>query len=124
MNSPTHASAPSSPIPEARTLLQYQNIALLSGKMLSLARTYQWDDLLGVYGHYAEAVHDLKDLPSTAPANQHQTRRLLHRTLEHDARLRALLNPEIARLGHLLGHDRRKKSLLRQYGAPQPTPLA
>lgn len=102
-----------------QVLLQYQNIALLSGKMLCLARCDQWADVLGVYGHYAQAIHHLKDLPATNTTNRPQTRRLLRQTLEHDARLRALLNPEVERLAYLLGRGQREKNLRHCYGSSQ-----
>lgn len=98
----------------------YQEIAALSGQMRVKAEAREWGDLHDFYTRYRQAVERLDALP---PLDDHQKdarRTLLLQILDDDARIRALLAPELERLGHLLGNAKRERSVLDAYRPADP----
>ena len=99
-------------------LLQYEIIAGLSRRMLDLARSDKWDDVITVGKQYYDAVEALRTFPPLGNADRLARKGLLSQILDDDAKIRALAAPELNRLGHLLGSITRQRSVLQAYCGP------
>ncbi|MEZ2720684.1 flagellar protein FliT [Paenalcaligenes hominis] len=106
---------PSSP---SVTLQQYQVIADLSHRMLDEARRQQWGQVIALSQEYIQAVEHLKALTELNQAERHARRDLLTKILEDDAEIRLLAEPELRRLGHILGDMKRQQSVVNAYCSP------
>lgn len=105
-------------IQQAPVLELYQDIANITGVMLSAAQTEDWDKVAHYGQLYCEAVERLKELePHQAldEAGRGLKYDLLVRILENDAAVRDLALPQMVRLGHLLSRMKRQQQLLSTY---------
>ena len=102
-------------MPHASILERYQEIADLSGQMLTNAQTQEWDELVNLGTRYQEAVERLKALDPLDDNQKNARRELLTRILDDDARIRELIAPELDRLSHLLGTIKRQRTVLQAY---------
>ncbi|CAB3628070.1 Flagellar protein FliT [Achromobacter spanius] len=104
-------------------LEHYQEIAFITGEMLTAAKAGDWD-LAMVHGQqYCERVELLRQTEQKAPldeAGRAMKYDLLVRILENDALTRDLAIPQLARLGDLLGRMKRQQTLLSAYGYQAP----
>ncbi|WP_434647329.1 flagellar protein FliT [Achromobacter piechaudii] len=104
-------------------LENYQEIASITGEMLTAAKAGDWD-LAMVHGQqYCERVELLRQTEQKAPlddAARAMKYDLLVRILENDAETRDLAIPQLARLGELLGRMKRQQTLLSAYGYQAP----
>lgn len=104
-------------------LEHYQEIAFITGEMLTAAKTGDWD-LAMVHGQqYCERVELLRQTEQKEPldeAGRAMKYDLLVRILENDALTRDLAIPQLARLGELLGRMKRQQTLLSAYGYQAP----
>ncbi|KOF52453.1 MULTISPECIES: flagellar protein FliT [unclassified Achromobacter] len=101
----------------------YQEIAYITGEMLSAARAGDWDAAMAHGQQYCELVERLRLTEPAAPldeAGRAMKYDLLVRILENDALTRNLAIPQLARLGELLGRMKRQQSLLSTYGYQAP----
>lgn len=108
----------SSPILE-----HYQEIALITGEMLTAAQAGDWDTAMAHGQQYCELVERLRIAEPTAPldeAGRAMKYDLLVRILENDAMTRDLALPQLARLGEMLGRMKRQQTLLSAYGYQAP----
>lgn len=99
-------------------LNQYKIIAGLSGKMVQLARENQWDEVVATSREYAIAVQELRQYEPLDDTDRLARKPLLQKILQHDAEIRNLAAPELARLGALLGNMKRHQNVLQTYLAP------
>jgi len=103
-------------MPDSSSLvLRYQRIAEISGQMLKLAQTNDWDSVLALSRQYCEAVEKLRPLAPLATDDKLARKSLLTKILDDDARIRNLAAPELARLGAMLGAMKRHQSVLQAY---------
>ena len=104
-------------------LEHYQEIAFITGEMLTAAKAGDWD-LAMVHGQqYCERVELLRQTEQKVPlddAGRAMKYDLLVRILENDALTRDLAIPQLARLGDLLGRMKRQQTLLSAYGYQAP----
>jgi len=103
-----------------RILRHYEEILLLSEQMLEAARAGNWDAMSELQQVYVSEVDQLRRLDHEAGLDQAETARrhhLLERILAHDAAIRNLVSPQLARLGALLDSTRRTRALNHAYGA-------
>lgn len=96
-------------------LLQYQTIAEISSRMLNLARTDKWDQLVELGQTYQNEVEKLRGLDDLGEEDRSARRSLLTRILDDDANIRRLASPELRRLEVLLGNMKRQQNVLRTY---------
>ena len=104
-------------------LENYQEIAFITGEMLTAAKAGDWD-LAMLHGQqYCERVEQLRQSDHKHPlddATRAMKYDLLVRILENDALTRDLAIPQLARLGELLGRMKRQQTLLSAYGYQAP----
>ncbi|MGE8639144.1 MAG: flagellar protein FliT [Achromobacter sp.] len=104
-------------------LENYQEIASITGEMLTAAKAGDWD-LAMVHGQqYCERVELLRQYEQKVPLDEAARAMkydLLVRILENDALTRDLALPQLARLGELLGRMKRQQTLLSAYGYQAP----
>lgn len=104
-------------------LENYQEIASITGEMLTAAKAGDWD-LAMVHGQqYCERVELLRQSEQKVPLDEAARAMkydLLVRILENDALTRDLALPQLARLGELLGRMKRQQTLLSAYGYQAP----
>ena len=108
----------SSPILE-----HYQEIAVITGEMLTAAQAGDWDTAMVHGQQYCELVERLRHSEPSMPlddAGRAMKYDLLVRILENDALTRDLAIPQLARLGELLGRMKRQQTLLSAYGYQAP----
>lgn len=94
---------------------QYQVIADIAERMLCCAQASHWGDVALLAQEYTSAVETLRANPGLSAQTRAERRALLTRILDADAAVRALISPEMARLGKLLGDLRRQRILLDAY---------
>lgn len=99
-------------------LHQYEVIADLSHRMLDQARHKRWGQVIALSQEYLQAVELLKEINELNDADRHARRHLLTQILEDDAEIRLLAEPELRRLGHLLGDMKRQQSVVSAYCSP------
>lgn len=110
----TSLTQPTPPILE-----NYQEIAFITGEMLTAAKAGDWDMAMVHGQQYCERVEMLRHIEQKAPldeAGRAMKYDLLVRILENDALTRDLALPQLARLGELLGRMKRQQTLLSAYG--------
>ncbi len=115
MTSLTHISSP--------ILEHYQEIAVITGEMLTAAQAGDWDTAMVHGQQYCELVERLRHSEPSMPlddAGRAMKYDLLVRILENDALTRDLAIPQLARLGELLGRMKRQQTLLSAYGYQAP----
>ena len=115
MTSLTHISSP--------ILEHYQEIAVITGEMLTAAQAWDWDTAMVHGQQYCELVERLRHSEPSMPlddAGRAMKYDLLVRILENDALTRDLAIPQLARLGELLGRMKRQQTLLSAYGYQAP----
>ena len=86
--------------------------------MLDEARRQQWGQVIALSQEYVQAVEQLKALNELNNAERHARRDLLTKILEDDAEIRLLAEPELRRLGHILGDMKRQQSVVNAYCSP------
>lgn len=94
---------------------QYQTIADIAERMLRCAQANQWGEVALLAQEYRSAVETLRANPGLTAQTRAERRVLLTRILDADAAVRALISPEMARLGKQLGDLRRQRTLLDAY---------
>ncbi|KDP86747.1 flagellar assembly protein FliT [Cupriavidus sp. SK-3] len=97
----------------------YEELLLLSEQMLEAARAGNWDAMSDLQQVYVAEVEQLRRLgPQTTMSAHDRARRygMLERILAHDASIRQLVVPQMARLEALLGSSRRRQELSHAYG--------
>ena len=99
-------------------LQQYEVIADLSQRMLGEARNQRWGQVIALSQEYVQAVELLKEINELNGAERHARRHLLTKILEDDAEIRLLAEPELRRLGHMLGDMKRQQSVVNAYCSP------
>jgi len=101
----------------APVLELYQDIANITGAMLSAAQAEDWDKVAYHGQLYCEAVERLRELEPQALDESGRSLKydLLVRILDNDAAVRDLALPQLVRLGHLLSRMKRQQQLLNTY---------
>jgi flagellar protein FliT len=88
-------------IPQTELLAHYESIASAASVMLSAARESRWDDLIAAERACAVEIARLKALPEVPELDQNGRKRkfdIIHTVLEHDAEIRRLTQPWVAKL--------------------------
>lgn len=96
-------------------VLRYERIADISGQMLRLAQSNDWDAVIALSQQYCDAVEQLRPLTELSHKDKSARKSLLTKILDDDARIRNLAAPEMARLGSMLGAMKRHQSVLEAY---------
>lgn len=106
---------------ESPTLVhRYQRIAEISGRMLELAKSNDWDSVIALSQQYCDAVELLRPLGPLDDGDKIARKSLLTKILDDDARIRNLAAPEMARLGAMLGAMKRHQNVLEAYCNTSP----
>jgi flagellar protein FliT len=107
-------------LPVSPIVRSYEELLLLSEQMLEAAQASNWDALVDLQQVYLAEVDRLRGMDHSAPFSDRERLlrfQLLERILAHDARIRDLATPQLARLSELMGHSRRQQDLSAAYGA-------
>jgi flagellar protein FliT len=97
----------------------YEEIARVTREMREAAGAENWDDLVTMQEEYSRLVDQLESSDAQAPLDAQQRARkfdLIRRILDDDARIRARLEPRLARLSALLASGRQARALQGAYG--------
>ena len=97
----------------------YEKMIPLTGKMLALARTGEWDAMSHVEEEFRACVEQLKEIARIHHLNPEQLqykKKMLDKILDDDAQIRHLATPEMARLGELMGQLRQRQNVNQAYG--------
>jgi flagellar protein FliT len=103
----------------------YKKILTITQAMCNAAKAGEWDYLCSLGTHYHEAVEKLMLAPQTQPTNQQEESEralLLREILKNDAEVRDLTMPELARIGSMISHVSKQKSMLHAYGLHAGSP--
>ncbi|CAG2154519.1 Flagellar protein FliT [Cupriavidus yeoncheonensis] len=98
----------------------YEEILVLSGRMLEAAQAADWDTVTELQRSYLALVENLRQLDHEAPFSDAERMRryqLLDRILTYDARIRDLAMPQLQKVGAMLTSSRRQFDLSAAYGA-------
>lgn len=96
----------------------YQEVARLSGNMLSAAHQNDWDKMLELEAGCASCIESLKSCPVPEELNaaaRQQKVELLKMILANDREIRKLTDPWMQRIGHLLESTARHCDVARAY---------
>lgn len=96
----------------------YERIFGISAEMLQAARAAEWERLTMLGQDCQREVDGLKSGRDATPLSHEQQRRkveIIHGFLAHDAEIRDLTEPWMARLQHLIGNASREKKLYQAY---------
>lgn len=108
--------------PETEQLLAaYDRLSAATGHMLSAARAGDWERLVSLEKDCSDIVALLTRLENDEPLPEGLRLRksaMLRKVLADDAAIRDITEPWLARLGSMLGANRRSQNLLRSYGPP------
>jgi len=101
----------------------YEQIAVLTERMVALARVANWDGLKEVELQFRTHVEYLKTIEGALgtvdaldAAQLEKKHRLLKRILADDAEIRDNISPKLAELSALMGSLKRRQSLNQAYG--------
>lgn len=94
---------------------RYQTIVNIAERMLCCARSNHWNEVALLANEYTAAVELLRASPTLSEQSRAERQALLTRILDADAAIRALISPEMGRLGKLLGDLRRQRHVLDAY---------
>lgn len=101
------------------TLLHlYEEVARLTGSMLSAAHQNDWDRLLELEAGCANCIESLKGCQAQEQLNEaarQQKVELLRMILANDREIRKLTDPWMQRIGHLLESTTRQCDVARAY---------
>jgi len=89
--------------------------------MLSAAQTGDWERLVSLEKDCSDLVAHLSRLENDDPLPEGLRVRkvaMIRKVLADDASIRDITEPWLARLGTMLGANRREQQLLRSYGPP------
>ena len=107
---------------ETQQLLEtYDTLSNTTGHMLSAARARDWDRLVNLEKDCSDLVTRLSHLENDDPLPEKLRLRkaaMIRKVLADDAAIRDITEPWLARLGTMLGANRREHQLLRSYGPP------
>ncbi len=107
-----------SPSSHTTTILrQYEIIAGISNRMLTEARSDNWDLVVALGEQYQDAVESLRNITPLSDEDREARRGLLTKILEDDANIRMLAAPELGRLSMLLTNMRRQQTVLQAYSS-------
>ncbi|NYT35500.1 flagellar protein FliT [Allopusillimonas soli] len=93
----------------------YETIARISHRMLDEAQAKRWDQVLSLGEQYRQAVEVLRNQGVLSDNDREARRALISGILDDDARIRALIFPELERLGTLIGDLRHQRNVLQSY---------
>ncbi len=103
-------------------LATYDRLSYTTGAMLSAAQASDWERLVSLEKDCSDHVARLSTLESDDPLPEVLRVRkaaLLRKVLADDAAIRDITEPWLARLGAMLGANRREQRLLNSYGPPR-----
>jgi flagellar protein FliT len=105
-----------------RLLETYDQLSHTTGQMLSAAQAGDWERLVSLEKDCTDLVARLSAIESDDPLSAAlRTRKaaLIRKVLADDAAIRDITEPWLARLGAMLGANRREQQLFNSYGAPR-----
>jgi flagellar protein FliT len=106
-----------------RLLNHYESVAEASGRMLAAARRGDWDALVAAEHECASRVETLRAASagqSLAGAERERKMQIIREVLRHDAEIRELAMPWMAKLQSLIGAGAVQRRVNDAYGASQP----
>ena len=107
---------------ETQQLLEtYDRLSNTTAHMLSAAQTGDWERLVSLERDCSDLVAHLSRLENDDPLPEGLRVRkvaMIRKVLADDAAIRDITEPWLARLGTMLGANRREQLLLRSYGPP------
>jgi len=98
----------------------YEAVAQASTAMVEAARLGDWDGMVAAEAECAERVAALRAASlriTLAPADRARKTKLIHEVLRHDAEIRDLAMPWMAKLQELIGNSTRERRVSDAYGA-------
>ena len=105
-----------------RLLATYDRLSNTTAHMLSAAQAGDWERLAELENNCSGLVACLSNLENDDPLPEPLRMRkaaMIRKVLADDAAIRDITEPWLARLGTMLGANRREHQLLRSYGPPQ-----
>lgn len=101
----------------------YETVADITDKMLTAARTGDWEQLAALETRCSSQVEIIKQndkprQPLTPMAREHKTR-IIKKILEDDRQIRDITEPWMAQLSAMLNSAGKERKLSQAYGANQ-----
>lgn len=96
----------------------YQQLLVLSQRMLRLASEGSWEELIEMEVVYVSAVEKLAECTKQTPVPAHvqeQLRPVLRHILDNEAEVKSLLQGRMTELSSLIGQASRQKSVNKAY---------
>ena len=107
---------------ETEQLLEtYDRLSNATAHMLTAAQAGDWQRLVSLEKDCSDLVARLSHLENDDPLPEGLRERkaaMLRKVLADDAAIRDITEPYLARLGTMLGTNRREQQLLKSYGPP------
>jgi flagellar protein FliT len=97
----------------------YESVASITAQMLSAARSENWDRLIELESLCRSQVGRLRTNDSIAKVTgdaRDQKVKIIMRILNDDKQIRALTEPKMERLSHLISSAGTERKLMRTYG--------
>lgn len=107
-------------LPMPTQLEIYEDMSLLSAKMVAAARLQDWETLVGLEHSVASLRRLLEsgdDRSILSPAATERKRALIQRILEDDAEVRRHTEPWMEHVRQFLGNNNQRRRVERAYGA-------
>ena len=105
----------------AQLLATYDQLSDTTAHMLSAAQAGDWERLVSLEKDCSDLVGRLSHLENDDPLPERLRVRkaaMIRKVLADDAAIRDITEPWLARLGTMLGANRREQQLLKSYGPP------
>lgn len=97
----------------------YENVASITAQMLSAARSENWDRLIELESLCTSQVGRLREndpiAKVTGDARERKVK-IIMRILDDDRQIRALTEPQLERLSHLISSAGKERKLMQAYG--------
>jgi flagellar protein FliT len=97
----------------------YEAIAAVTARMLDAARADNWNQLFQLQDEYERLVDEIRPIDARSALDEAGRQRkhdLLRQILDHDAEIRDLASPRVARLSALIASNRQTRALNDMYG--------
>jgi flagellar protein FliT len=101
----------------------YEAIVAVTARMLDAARKDDWNQLFQLQGEYERLVDEIRPIDAQVALDEAERQRkhdLIRQILDHDAEIRDLASPRVARLSALIASNRQTTALRDMYGLNKP----
>lgn len=100
-------------------MARYEAISAVTARMLNAARNDDWNHLFKLQREYERLVDEIRPIDAGIlldDADRQRKHELIRQILDHDAEIRDLASPRLARLSALIASKRQTHALHAMYG--------